>query len=267
LLSFEENNEGVFLSDTKYPMKLRLICLFVILLSLSCKKDNALTFEPITYSGDECGDCPKIKITVPKALGKSRVNYVINTAVQEEIIYVLNFDEDTNATDIKSAMHSFVSGYNNLKNQFAEETTPWEANVSAQVSYEDKKVLTIKLDSYLFTGGAHGYNTTHYLNFDKVKAIELDSDELFKNITAFEEYAETKFRIQEGIPAEKDINSTGFMFETGSFYLAENIGYTKEGLQLFYEQYEIASYADGPIILTLPYPELQNYLVHFPKQK
>lgn len=248
-------------------MKIRLIYLLVILLSFSCKKDNALTFEPITYSGDTCGNCPKIQITVPKALGNTKLNKVINTATQEEIIYLLNFDEDVNATDIQSAVHSFINSYNNLKNQFTEEATPWEANVVALVSYEDEQILTIKLDSYLFTGGAHGYNTTHYVNFDKAKALELDTEELFKNVSTFEEYAETKFRAQEGIPQKGDINSTGFMFETGSFYLPQNIGYTQEGIQLFYEQYEIASYADGPIILTFPYSELQTYLAHYPKQK
>ena len=50
------------------------------------------------------------------------------------------------------------------------------------------------------------------------------------------------------------------MFENDEFYLPENIGFTQEGLQLFYEQYEVASYADGPIILTLKYKEIEPYL-------
>lgn len=248
-------------------MNIRCVCLFLIVLAFGCTTDNTITFEPLSFTGDTCADCPKINIKVPKALGDAPIDQVINTALQEEVIYLLNFDEDVNATDIQSAVHSFIHSYNNLKNQFTEEATPWEANVVVLVSYEDEQILTIKLDSYLFTGGAHGYNTTHYLNFDKAKALELDTEKLFKNVTSFEEYAETKFRAQEGIPQKGDINSTGFMFETGSFYLPQNIGYTQEGIQLFYEQYEIASYADGPIILTFPYSELQTYLAHYPKQK
>lgn len=264
MLSFEEYNEGVFLSDTKSPMKIRIVCLFLILLSFSCKKDNAITFEPTSYSGDTCGDCPKIKITIPSALGDTKIEEVINNAVKEELIYLLNFNEDTNPTDIDIAIRSFVKGYTDLKSQFTEEATPWEVAITGSVSFEDKNMLTIKIDSYLFTGGAHGYNTTSYLNFDKPKAMELDTENLFKNNPQFEAYAESKFRMQEGIPAKGDINSTGFMFETGSFYLPQNIGYTKEGIQLFYEQYEIASYADGPIILTFPYSELKTFLVYAP---
>ncbi len=185
----------------------------------------------------------------------------------EELIYLLHFNDENEATEIESAISSFAKGYMDLKTLFAEETTPWEATIIGTVSYEDKEIITIKLVSYLFTGGAHGYNTTHFLNFDKRKAIELDTEDLFKNQVNFEEFAESKFRIQENIPKHEDINSTGFMFETGTFYLPQNIGYTQEGILLFYEQYEIASYADGPIVVTIPYIELQKYLVRSPKQE
>jgi hypothetical protein len=248
-------------------MKIRSVCFLLVLISFGCTKDDKITFKPISHLADECADCPQVKITVPKALGNAKVDKVINNALNEELIYLLNFNEENDATDIESAITSFTQGYMDLKKLFAEEATPWVATVEGLVSYEDKEIITIKLDSYLFTGGAHGYNTTHYLNFSKRKGIELNTEHLFKNKVDFEEYAEFKFRIQEEIPAHEHINSTGFMFETGRFYLPQNIGYTKQGIQLFYEQYEIASYADGSIVLTIPYSEIQKYLEHSPKQK
>ena len=248
-------------------MKTRTLCFFVLLLSFSCKKDYKLTFEPVTHSADVCAGCPVVNITIPKALTEAKIDSVINNALKEEIIYLLNFNDDTEATDIASAIYSFTKGYTDLKHRFAEEATPWEATLTGEVSYEDTEIVTLKLDSYLFTGGAHGYNTSHFLNFDKLKGIELDNEQLFKNQADFEDFAETKFRVQEQIPVQGDINSTGFMFETNAFYLPQNMGYTQEGLQLFYGQYEIASYADGPIVLNIPYSELQRYVVYGPKQK
>ena len=50
------------------------------------------------------------------------------------------------------------------------------------------------------------------------------------------------------------------MFEGDVFHLAQNMGYTQNGLQMVYNQYEVASYADGPIVLTLPYNEINLYL-------
>ena len=88
----------------------------------------------------------------------------------------------------------------------------------------------------------------------------METMELFKDPLEFQSFAEGKFRDQEKIPVNGSINATGFMFEDDKFYLPENIGFTQEGLQLFYEQYEVASYADGPIILTLKFKELEPYL-------
>ena len=99
-----------------------------------------------------------------------------------------------------------------------------------------------------------------FLNFSKKKAKEIDDWELFKDKDRFEQYPETQFRIQQNIPADQPINSTGFMFEEDHFYLPENIGFTNKGLKLLYNQYEVASYADGPIELTLPYKEIQKFL-------
>ena len=137
---------------------------------------------------------------------------------------------------------------------------PWEATIDGEVVYEDENIITLMLNSYSFTGGAHGYASTSFLNFDKRQGTELENWELFDDLEGFEDFAETKFRIQEKIPQNKNINSTGFMFEGDSFHLSENLGYTQEGLQLIYNQYEVASYADGPIVLTLPYNEINLYL-------
>ncbi|MEX0362627.1 MAG: RsiV family protein, partial [Allomuricauda sp.] len=113
---------------------------------------------------------------------------------------------------------------------------------------------------YTFTGGAHGYSAVTFLNFDKIKGQETEQWELFEDEEGFVNYAETKFRIQEGIPQDANINGTGFMFEGDHFHLSENLGYTQDGIQLIYNQYEIASYADGPKILTIPFAEANKYL-------
>lgn len=241
-------------------MKVRFSFLIIVLFFLSCEKDTKITFEPFSLKKETCEECPLIEVSIPKAIGNTKLDQVINTALREEIISILKFDDEINVATIEEAIASFESENKKLKEKFPEETTQWEAKLEGEVTYEDKHILTIRLNSYLFTGGAHGYSTVRFLNFDKTKAIELEQSELFKNMASFTEFAETNFRSQENIPNNAPINSTGFMFENDTFYLPENIGYTKEGLQLFYEQYEIASYADGPIIITLAYPAVQKFL-------
>ena len=149
-----------------------------------------------------------------------------------------------------------------MKELYPDESPGWKAEIFAEVSYEDPYMITLKMDAYTYTGGAHGYGFTRYLNFDKEKGSEMEAWQLFKNQADFERFAEGKFRVQEQIPKDQSINSTGFMFEQDSFHLPENIGFTWEGVTLHYNQYEVASYADGPIEVTIPYNEMQPFLNH-----
>lgn len=242
-------------------MKAPLTCFLFFLVLIGCQnKEDKLTFEPLHLSENLCADCPEISITIPRAVERTKAANTINAALREEIISLLLFDDETEVSDIDDALVFFKNGYSELKNLYLEETTPWEAKIDGKVVYEDKKVLTLELNSYVFTGGAHGYSAKRILNFDKKKGVELENWQLFQNRKDFQKFAETKFRQQEAIPAEASINHTGFMFEKNSFYLPENIGFTQEGVKLLYNPYEVASYADGPIVLTLPFREVKRYL-------
>ncbi|MGB7394134.1 MAG: DUF3298 and DUF4163 domain-containing protein [Pricia sp.] len=233
--------------------------IFAMLVGCQQKSDK-LSFEPLVLAEKGCTDCPKISITIPKAIESTRTANVVNTALREEIISQLHFDDDLEITDLDGALLSFKNGYSELRNLYPEEITPWEAKIDGEIVYEDKEVLTLQLNSYIFTGGAHGYSAQRFLNFDKKRGVELENWQLFQNREAFQQFVEAKFREQEAIPAGASINQTGLMFEYDKFYLPKNIGFTKEGVQLLYNPYEVASYADGPIVLTLPFKEVKPFL-------
>lgn len=186
---------------------------------------------------------------------------MVNDALKEEVISLLTFDEDEQPEDIPEAVSSFRKGFEKLQEEFPDETAPWEARIEARVSFENRGLISIALDSYIFTGGAHGYGATRFLNFEKKSGQELDNSQLFNNHRKFAEFAEIQFRSQQNIPKDQAINSTGFMFERNEFYLPENIGFTEKGLKLLYNPYEVASYADGAIGLLLPYKDIRKFLV------
>lgn len=240
-------------------MKKYLALLLILWIPFGCETEHKLTFEPLELQGESCQSCPEITINLPKALDDSSVAIAINRSLREEVIALLSFSDNEDITNVEEAMASFTDSYKELKVKFPDEIR-WEAKINGEVIYEDPNLITILVNSYTFTGGAHGYGSTSYLNFDKAKGTELENWELFDDPEGFEKFAETKFRIQEEIPQDSNINATGFMFEGDSFHLSSNVGYTKDGVQLIYNQYEVASYADGPIILTLPYSEVNLFL-------
>lgn len=241
-------------------MKKVFYLLLLLTPMLGCENGDKLTFEPIHLSNKACDDCPKIDIAIPRVLDETILSNKINNALEEEIILLLSFDEEQEITSIADAITSFTNSFKELKSKFPDETVGWEASVESNISYEDNDMLTLEFNAYSFTGGAHGYGSTSFLNFDKRKAVELETWELFEDLEGFLKFAEIKFRIQEDIPQDDNINATGFMFDRDAFHLSENVGYTAEGITLIYNQYEVASYADGPIILALPYAEVNKYL-------
>jgi hypothetical protein len=151
--------------------------------------------------------------------------------------------------------------YNDFRGDHPNLSADWEAEMEAQVNFTNRNLICIRLETYMYTGGAHGLGTVAFLNFDKITGEPLGNWEFFDDMEGFERLAEKKFRIQEHIPPNGNINTTGFMFEDDRFHLPENIGLTKKGLLLLYNPYEIASYADGSISLTIPWNEAQTYLI------
>ena len=239
-------------------------CFFLFLL-FGCQNEDKLTFEPYHIETEACVDCTKINISLPKAINQGKLARTINTALREEVISLLHFDDESEVLDIETAITSFKAGFLVLQERYEDETTPWEAKIDSEITFEDSSLLTIALDAYIFTGGAHGYTSKRFLNFDKVKGVELENWQLFKDGLAFQKLAERKFRTKEKIPLDKPINYTGFMFEQDSFYLPENIGFTEKGIKLLYNQYEVSSFAEGTIELVLPHTEIKKYLAKKPK--
>ena len=241
-------------------MKLLLSSFLFAILLFSCKSDNKITFSEPIIEKNKCTNCPIVEINIPNALPTSKTARTINTALKEELILLLTFDDEKEVSSIETAIASFKNAFLELKEMHISEAIEWEAIINGEVIYENKYVLTIVLNSYIFTGGAHGYNSITYLNFNKDKGVEFENWELFKDKEGFTELVETKFRAQENMKEKTPINATGFMFEDNVFVLPENIGFTEEGMQLLYNPYEVSSYADGSIVINLSYIEIEKYL-------
>jgi len=242
-------------------MKKLAFPLFILCITLfSCENDSKPTIEQLHVENEKCAACPNIQINVPKMLSDAQIAKTINSSIEKELIYSLNFEEKNEIKTLDSAIQSFTKSYQDLQKQFNDEAVNWEAKINGIVTYQDLNIITIKLDAYIFTGGAHGYNAITFLNFDKQTGLKLNSTDLFNDIDRFVTLSEVVFKKQEKIPSNDAINDTGFMFEENLFALPQNLGYTKDGIQLIYNQYEIASYADGSIELLIPYKEANLFL-------
>lgn len=244
-------------------MKQLTILVFLFLIFTSCNKE--LSFENKTFEKESsipCKlDCPKITIAVPIAKDIPIVADSINKKIFSVIKEIVYFGENpSKSNDYKSLTESFIASYEEMHKKFPTETFGWEGKIKGNIEFESDQILNIKIDHYTFTGGAHGYQGFRSLLFNTKTGKTIFNDQLFKNEKEFKAFAEKEFRAKYKIPANTNINATGLMFENDKFQLPQNIFYTEEGLLLYYNSYEAASYADGPKELLFPYDKVNKYL-------
>lgn len=244
-----------------------LAIVFLLLAATSCQLEVPLNFSSESFteaSFEACKtiSCPELTINYIEALGDTKASERINSEIKKNIITALHIGDDSisKAKTISEAASEFIKTYRLHSAEFPDMSAEYFAEINVKESYNTTKMSSIEMRQYLYTGGAHGYGHVSYLNVRSKNGAEIPSEELFKNLDTFTIFAETKFRETFKIPKNESINSTGFWFEDELFVLPETIGFTKDSLLLIYNQYDIASYADGPVVLSISLTEAAPYL-------
>nr|WP_279344042.1 DUF3298 and DUF4163 domain-containing protein [Gramella jeungdoensis] len=228
------------------------------------KKEESLSFSSKTIEKrlDDChpeeGECTFISLSFPVAEnGKDQVKN-INENIHDFLRNTIDYQEDGGMESPEELAESFINNYKETAKEFPEYDLPWEATINGKVIYNDQNVICLQFNTDMFTGGAHGYRSTDYLNFDPENGKLLKKEDLFKE--KFLAFVEKDFRKKQNIPSDSNINSTGMLFEDDKFHLPKNIGLTEDKVILHYNAYEIAPYAAGDYVLTYSRDEIKEYL-------
>lgn len=234
---------------------------------ISCNQDEKIEFSSQSLTEKELSicensNCPEITINYVEVFGNKDVSNKINKKIKSFIFQSLLLGEDvpSKAKTIEEAATDFVEAYYADQAQFPDMAGEYFAEISVNEIYNAENHICFEMRQYLFTGGAHGYGTTSFLNINPKTGEELTAEDLFKNRSEFTNFAEQKFRSQQQIAHEESINATGFWFEEEKFNLPESFGFIEDSLIFVYNQYEIASYADGPIELKIALKEAEQFL-------
>lgn len=256
-------------------MKKYFLFFGLILLFVNCKNDKketqketthtAVEFQEISVDSTEiidCTDqsCPEIEVDYLVFEGEDDFAQTVNAENEKYLINLLHINEDKpKSNTAKKAIEGFVAEYFEVKESFPESNFSYELKVNQAVENEKGKNIVLKTDFYIFTGGAHGYGGTHFMNFDRETGKLLTHEDLIADIPAFTDFVEEAFRRQYEIPAEADINSKGFLFEDGKFILPENIAVKENDVILIYNPYEAASYSEGPLRFLFPKKSVEKW--------
>ena len=248
-------------------MKLKklLPVLSLIFLFFACEEEaESLRFlnYSVERSADNCNPekekCSFIDLNFPVASGTSTREKEINKEIENHLNYILGYEDEPNINSVEDLADVFIENYEKTKRDFPGYNTPWEATIYGEISYESDKLVSMQFNSEVFEGGAHGYSSITWLNFNPETGTIYSQEELFTQ--DFKGFVEEKFRKEQGIPESESINSTGLFFENDEFHLPQNIGFSSTKVILYYNAYEIAAYADGPYRMEFPQNEISEYI-------
>jgi len=190
----------------------------------------------------------------------------INSLVQKELLFAYEMpDQHYKNTD--EMMAGFLKDYEAESKRLPKLEQNWALDANLELNTETNNIICIVYDVYSYTGGAHPNIFTTFFNFDKETGDTISLSNIFK--PGFEPklnaLIDKKYReINDLKPGDNLVNKGG-LFENSIKY-NYNFAITKDsvtntmGLEFLYNEYEIASYAAGPIEIEFTRAELEDIL-------
>lgn len=232
-------------------MKTKFLALLLVLILFSCEEVTLVNF---TETNNIYNENAIVELNIPKAEGTSTKAQAINKVVENHIANMLVFlEEPSDTLQLDYAIENFDSEYKSFKDGFGESAMVWDASFDGEVTYQSPMLISIAINSYINSGGAHGNLNVTFFNFDASTGELLQFDDLFNDKEGIKEIVKTHF--------EEETKGSEINYFFGEpFSLPANIGFNDEGIVCFYNVYEIASYADGITEFTVPFEDVEAYL-------
>ncbi len=226
---------------------------------------DIITFSPKEFyrSVNGCKDsdsCTYFKITYIEAVS-GKIKEKLNAFIGKEVLAGAAFYEGSPAT-IEAAADTFMTSYKDAKKEFPDMPGGWAWEYNLKVYSETPKILCLTSDAYTNTGGAHPNSFTAFYNISKETGDTLSLANLLSPgfETKLNELIDKKYRQMKGLKPTDKLSDKGDLF-VNKISFNYNVAITKEGgLEFYYNPYEIAAYAVGPITITLSRSELGSLI-------
>ncbi len=253
-------------------MKKLFVALLIGLFLFSCNKKSSeqISIEQVSLQKNfgNCtakdGGCLKVSIGYPKIHdGSAALRKAANGTVNQFIIDNLvmgESDEDSTIEKLDTALIELEEEFRDFLDDMDFASSDWTIETMVEVTYSDSSYLGLSMSNFSYTGGAHPNTYVSLKILDKTSGKELKLQDIVKNTGSIKKLAEKNFREQYEILPNSSLNDQGFWFEEDEFTLPTNIGISNDGLEFYYNPYEIAPYSMGPSNILLPFSKIENLM-------
>lgn len=198
-------------------------------------------------------DSGKAAEQIRQFLQKSRVASITSTM---DSAYVHSFGE----LNEKVAYGAFDKTYKDFKKDFPDAPGCWEIVQKGDTILTTSKIVAYQLDLYTFTGGAHPNSNKQYTLFDRQTGVVVPFHAFVKDSVALLQKTEAAFRKLEKLQPGDNLEEKGYFLNNHKFFQADNCTFTREGILVYYNPYEIAPYVRGAIQFVIPYNDLKGII-------
>ena len=224
---------------------------------------STVSFERRSEGCTEDAACARLLAVYPKAdSGPGELVALVNDSILMYLrlsMSVFSTGPQQIAPDLDSIAREFILAYERFRLDVEENAPPWTVECKGKVLYQSPRVLSVELDNFSFTGGAHPNSFKVLLVFDLASRKLLELEDLIAEKEKFADLVESAFRRHYQLEEGESLHEAGFFWDE-PFFLPANGALTERGLALVYNPYEAAPYVVGSTELDIPYHELEGIL-------
>ncbi|WP_412465473.1 RsiV family protein [Pedobacter sp. KLB.chiD] len=187
--------------------------------------------------------------------------------LDSELKKIFGLAQVERSTGFKNIAATYFSDYKTdvaeqQKNGRGNEFEAWmnyTNNSQQSVNYNDNGYVVIDFLADAYTGGAHGNYSSTMFCLDVQNKKQLVLNDIIKiDSNTLSGILERNLRKEYNIKAQEALTTVlfdDFIKPNKNFYFNAN------GLAFMYNPYEVASYAQGQIVIFIPYSDVKHYLV------
>ncbi|MEL7117925.1 MAG: DUF4163 domain-containing protein [Bacteroidota bacterium] len=247
--------------------------LLMLFLIASCNrrsndKSFNLSFQDVSIYQEsaKCQDNPKrcatVEINLPHAFSEDlALSNKVNQQISGSVIKVLNAYGDAGMplSNMKEVAENFIAEYTEYSSYSEFLTMPWELKVNGSILHQGEKTISIQLDNWVYSGGAHPNTMSVILNIDSQTGDLILLTDIIKDIPSFKSFAEQMYwNAKDG---KNPKNQPAIQLTSKSlFMLPDNYAILEDGILLHYNPHEMSTFADGSFSFLLTFEQLKDIL-------
>lgn len=131
----------------------------------------------------------------------------------------------------------------------------FEAVVDYTVTYNQNCVISLYFDQYEYAGGAHGLTVRYSDTWNLPKSKRMDLGDFFANRSNYREFVIESInqQIADQIAQGNNIYFDHYEKLVNDNFKANNFYLTKDGVVIYFQQYDIAPYSSGIPTFVIPF--------------